>query len=107
MDDDYYISPSSRQFMYNRENSRDSTKIGEYTQHEEDIQEEDEVECGLSDAEKAKLESCIEQVKATLGTVTLPRHELVHLILSNKFNIEKVLKAMLDGTKSERKEKGE
>lgn len=44
IDDDYYISPSNRQFIFNRENSRDQPKIGEFIRTEQDIQEEDETE---------------------------------------------------------------
>lgn len=93
--------------MYNRENSRESAKIGEFMQHEADIQEEDESEFGLSDVEKAKLESCIDELKSTLGAITIPRNELIHLIRTQKYNVEKVLNIILDGAKPERKEKGE
>lgn len=42
VDDDYYISPSNRQFLFNRENSRDQPRMGEFICTEQDIQEEDE-----------------------------------------------------------------
>ncbi|KYB28379.1 Elongation factor 1-alpha 2-like Protein [Tribolium castaneum] len=110
VDDDYYISPSNRQFIYNRENSRDQPKIGEFIRTEQDIQEEDESETAsdLSDLDKARLESCIEQIKATLGPLCIPRNELVNIIISNNYNIERATNAVLDDSKnlqSEPKEK--
>ncbi|CAH1123436.1 unnamed protein product [Ceutorhynchus assimilis] len=94
VDDDYYISPSNRQFIYNRENSRDSR-----FEHEDDIQEVDEFD-ELSDTDKAKLNSCIDQVKDTLGHVGVPKSQLVNLILTNKFNVELVINAILENSKS-------
>lgn len=44
VDDDYYISPSNRQFIYNRDNSREQPKIGEFMRTEQDIKEEDETD---------------------------------------------------------------
>ncbi|XP_044253976.1 HBS1-like protein [Tribolium madens] len=110
VDDDYYISPSNRQFIYNRENSRDQPKIGEFIRTEQDIQEEDESESAseLSDLDKARLESCIEEIKATLGPLSIPRNELVNIIISNNYNIERATNALLDDSKnlqSESKEK--
>jgi elongation factor 1 alpha-like protein len=110
IDDDYYISPSNRQFIFNRENSRDQPKIGEFIRTEQDIQEEDESELApdLTDVEKAKLESCIEQIKSTLSPLTIPRNELVNIIISHNFDPEQATNAILDDPKNsqnERKEK--
>jgi elongation factor 1 alpha-like protein len=110
IDDDYYISPSNRQFIFNRENSRDQPKIGEFIRTEQDIQEEDETELApdLTDVEKAKLESCIEQIKSTLSPLTIPRNELVNIIISHNFDPEQATNAILDDPKNsqnERKEK--
>ncbi|XP_060519987.1 protein HBS1 [Cylas formicarius] len=95
VDDDYYISPSNTQFMYNREMSRDSTK---FEQTEDNIKEADEVE-ELSDVDKSKLESSIELIESTLCSVNISRNELIHLILKYKFNTELVLNEILEGQK--------
>lgn len=44
----------------------------------------------LSDLEKAKLESCLEQIKTTLLPLNMPKNELVNIIISMKFNMEKI-----------------
>ncbi|KAH1010471.1 protein HBS1 [Dendroctonus ponderosae] len=90
VDDDYYISPSNRQFIYNRETSRDSR-----FEHADDIQEVDEVD-ELTDIQKAKLNSCMHEIKNTLGTVTISKANLVGLILKYQFNIELVVNAILE-----------
>ncbi|RZC42482.1 HBS1 N and/or GTP EFTU domain containing protein [Asbolus verrucosus] len=109
VDDDYYISPSHRQFLFNRENSRDQPKIGEFIRTEQDIQEEDESELAtkLSDLEKAKLESCLEQIKATLGALSISKNELINIIISHDYDIEKVTDLLLNSKdlQSERREK--
>ncbi|XP_019867339.1 protein HBS1 [Aethina tumida] len=96
VDDDYYISPSNRQFLYNRENSRG-----------ENIQEEDEREAEMTDIEKAKLESCIDQINEMLGSTTIPRNELVNVIVKFNYNTERCLDALLEqqNKEPERKEK--
>lgn len=98
VDDDYYISPSNRQFLYNRENSRG-----------ENIQEEDEREAEMTDIEKAKLESCIDQINEMLGSTTIPRNELVNVIVKFNYNTERCLDALLEqqNKEPERKEKGD
>lgn len=53
----------------------------------------------LSDTEKAKLNSCIDQIKNTLGPTMIPRSEVVNLILKYKFNIELVVNAILEDTR--------
>ncbi|CAH0546694.1 unnamed protein product [Brassicogethes aeneus] len=85
VDDDYYISPSNKQFIYNRDNSRDKN-----------IQEEDEKEAELSDMDKAKLESCITQITEMLGSTLIPRNELVNVIMKFNYNTERSLNALLE-----------
>lgn len=100
MDDDYCISPSNRQYLYNRESSTRSS--------ESDIKEEDEVEAQLSDLERAKLESCLDQIKSTLGALSLNRNKLVNIIILHDYNIEKCISAILEESSTkELKEKGE
>ncbi|XP_030753765.1 HBS1-like protein [Sitophilus oryzae] len=94
VDDDYYISPSNKQFIYNRESSRDSR----FEHTEDDIQEVDEIE-ELSDTDKAKLNSCIDQIKDILGSTLVPRNELVNLIMKYKFNIDLVVNAILEDSR--------
>ncbi|XP_066152396.1 protein HBS1 isoform X1 [Euwallacea fornicatus] len=93
IDDDYYISPSNRQFIYNRETSRESK-----FEHKDDIQEADEID-ELSDVEKAKLNSCIDQITSILESISIPRSELVALILQHKFKTDLVINAILKDSK--------
>lgn len=105
VDDDYYISPSNRQFLYNRENSTRCSEHG--------IKEEDEVEAELTESEKLKLEFCMDKIKNVLGTISIPRNNLVDFILTHKFDIEKVVNAILEDPRFrqtevlEKQEKGE
>ncbi|KAJ8944129.1 hypothetical protein NQ318_013313 [Aromia moschata] len=91
VEDDYYISPSNRQFLYNRENSTRSS--------EGDIKEEDEVEAQLTDNEKEKLEECIVQINAILESKIIPRNDLVNIIISRNFDVQRVLDVVLDDPK--------
>lgn len=94
MDEDYYISPSNRQFIYNRESSRDSR-----LEHIEDnIEEADEID-ELADTDKAKVYSCIDQINDTLGHTTIPKNDLINLITKFNFNTELVLNAILEDPK--------
>ncbi|KAJ8964739.1 hypothetical protein NQ314_004670, partial [Rhamnusium bicolor] len=99
VDDDYYISPSSRQFLYNRENSTRSS--------EGDIKEEDEVEAQLSDIEKAKLESCLSLIRTTLGSTAISRNDLVNIIVNQKFNVEQSLNIILESPQLKQTETAE
>lgn len=101
VDDDYCISPSNRQYLYNRESSTRSS--------ESDIKEEDELEAQLPDIERAKLESCIDQIKSTIGALNLNRNQLVNIIVSQNYNIEKCINAILEenSVATDVKEKGE
>lgn len=94
VDDDYCISPSNRQYMYNRESSTRSS--------ESDIKEEDELEAQLSDLERAKLESCIDQIKTTIGSISLSRNQLVSIIVAQEYNIEKSINAILEEASSKK-----
>nr|XP_023020362.1 HBS1-like protein isoform X1 [Leptinotarsa decemlineata] len=88
VDDDYYISPSHRQFIYNREVSTRSS--------ESDIKEELEVEVELSDTDKAKLESCIDKIKEMLGALAISRNDLVNIIVQDNFDVEKATNTILE-----------
>lgn len=101
VDDDYCISPSNRQYLYNRESSARSS--------ESDIKEEDELEAQLSDLERARLESCIDQIKSTIGALNLNRNKLVNIIVSQNYDIEKCINAILEESSvaTDVKEKGE
>ena len=63
----------------------------------------------LSDLDKAKLESCIEQIKNTLGPLTISKNELANIVISNSYDVEKATNTILDmkNVQTERKEKGE
>ena len=63
----------------------------------------------LSDLDKARLESCIEQIKNTLGPLTISKNELANIVISNSYDVEKATNTILDmkNVQTERKEKGE
>ncbi|XP_072399063.1 protein HBS1 isoform X2 [Diabrotica undecimpunctata] len=88
MDDDYFISPSNKQFIYNRDMSQRSS--------EGDIKEEDEQEAELSDDDRAKLTSCIAQINKTLESVNISRNDLVNIIIKSKFDVEKSINTILE-----------
>ncbi|KAL3285327.1 hypothetical protein HHI36_019436 [Cryptolaemus montrouzieri] len=110
VDDDYYISPSNRQFLYNRENAGQS-RSGEVYPMEQDIQEEDETEeeLKLMEMDKAKLESCMDQVRTTLSPLHMSRQEIVKIIIDNKFEIDKIINYILNTQRTmptDRRDKG-
>ncbi|KAK4872556.1 hypothetical protein RN001_014585 [Aquatica leii] len=115
VEDEYCVSPSEAAFMYDREGSKNKQKIGAFFQTVTDIAEENEAdsemrEANLSDIDKARLESCIDQIKQIVGG-SVPRQDLVNIVLLYNFNAEKAVNFILgcpqykDVTASERKEK--
>ncbi|XP_056630715.1 protein HBS1 [Diorhabda sublineata] len=88
VDDDYYISPSNRQFIYNRDISQRSS--------EGDIKEEDESEAELSDVDRDKLATCINQITKTLESINISRNDLVNIIIKSKFDVEKSINTILE-----------
>ncbi|XP_057671880.1 protein HBS1 [Diorhabda carinulata] len=88
VDDDYYISPSNRQFIYNRDISQRSS--------EGDIKEEDESEAELSDVDRDKLATCINQITKTLESMNISRNDLVNIIIKSKFDVEKSINTILE-----------
>lgn len=121
VEDDYSISPSEAAFMYDREGSRNQQKIGAYFRTVKDIAEEDENEMeqtarllkqskhhliivnlqasNLSDTDKARLESCIENISDTVGS-GFSRSQLVSAILKHNFNTEEALNELLESQPS-------
>lgn len=88
MEDDYYISPSNRQFIYNRDISQRSS--------EGDIKEEDESEAELSDVDRDKLAACIIQITKTLESIHISRNDLVNIIIKSQFDVEKSINTILE-----------
>ncbi|XP_044749379.1 HBS1-like protein isoform X1 [Coccinella septempunctata] len=108
VDDDIYISPSHRQFMYNRESSGQSKSDFPM---EEDIQEEDETDevVKLSEEDRAKLESCLDHVRSVFAPMRMSRPEIVKVIISQKFDCERIINHLLKSQSSpptERRDKG-
>ncbi|XP_044749388.1 uncharacterized protein LOC123310070 isoform X2 [Coccinella septempunctata] len=109
VDDDIYISPSHRQFMYNRESSGQSKSDFPM---EEDIQEEDETDevVKLSEEDRAKLESCLDHVRSVFAPMRMSRPEIVKVIISQKFDCERIINHLLKSQSSpptERRDKDE
>ncbi|KAF2895790.1 hypothetical protein ILUMI_10392 [Ignelater luminosus] len=99
VEDDYCMSPSEAAFMYDRE-GKSKQKMGAFFQTVTDIAEENEGELeskenSLSEVDRARLESCIEQIKQTIGS-SVPRQDLVNILLMYNFNIEKSINFILD-----------
>ncbi|XP_028133822.2 protein HBS1 isoform X2 [Diabrotica virgifera virgifera] len=88
VDDDFFESPSNKQFIYNRDMSQRSS--------EGDIKEEDEQEAELSDSDRAKLTSCIAQINTTLESVNISRNDLVNIIIKSKFDVERSINTILE-----------
>ncbi|XP_050316410.1 protein HBS1 isoform X2 [Anthonomus grandis grandis] len=97
IDDDYYISPSNRQFIYNRETSRDAR-----LEPADDIPEVDTID-ELSDTDRVRLESCLDEIKNTLGPSKVSRGELINLVLRHNYNVELVINAILEDPKYQNK----
>jgi len=115
VEDDYCMSPSEAAFMYDREGSKGKQKIGAFFQTVTDIAEENEgepesKESSLSEVDRARLETCVEQMRLTLGP-SVPRQELVNVALMYNFNVKKAVNFILDSPQykdikpSEKKEK--
>ncbi|KAF5288081.1 hypothetical protein FQR65_LT12131 [Abscondita terminalis] len=97
VEDDYCVSPSEAAFMYDREGTKSKQKIGAFFQTVNDIAEENEGEmreASLSDVDKARLESCIEQIRGIVGNA-VPKQDLINIILLYNFNAEKALNFVL------------
>ncbi|KAK5639855.1 hypothetical protein RI129_010666 [Pyrocoelia pectoralis] len=99
VEDDYCVSPSEAAFMYDREGSKNKQKIGAFFQSVNDIAEENEgenesKEANLSDIDKARLESCVDQIRQIVSS-GIPRQELVNIILLYNFNVEKAINFIL------------
>lgn len=50
----------------------------------------------LSDVDRARLNSCIDEVITTLEGPNITRKELAELVLKNKYDVEAVISAILD-----------
>ncbi|XP_025836530.1 HBS1-like protein [Agrilus planipennis] len=98
VEDDYCVSPSEAAFMYDREGSKNKQKIGAFFQTVSNIAEEHEGEVDSkgsgSDIEEARLQSCIDQVKETLGS-SFSIKEIVLSLKKNNFDIEKTINDLL------------
>ncbi|XP_017784891.1 PREDICTED: HBS1-like protein isoform X2 [Nicrophorus vespilloides] len=91
VEDDYSMSPSQAAFMYNRNN----IQIGSYLNSQKDIEEEDEEIESNEELKKAKLESCVEQIRGTLGT-TMTRQQIVDAVVGFDYNVERALNSLLN-----------
>lgn len=53
----------------------------------------------LSDVDRARLNSCIDEVITTLEGPNITRKELAELVLKNKYDVEAVINAILEDSK--------
>lgn len=53
----------------------------------------------MSDVDRAKLNSCIDEVITTLEGPNITRKELAELVLKNKYDVEAVINAILENSK--------
>lgn len=122
VEEDSCLSPSdASQWMYDR--SRNNQAISSFLETHDDIQEEVEDEqstdsirpgferrestdlrsLSLSEADEAKLLSCLDELRNILGD-TVSENVLIQCVLSNKFDFQKALDELLTNNKSKDKE---
>lgn len=63
----------------------------------------------LDNIDKARLNSCIEEIKSVLGEIKISEQELVSLVIKHNFLVEKVIDIILNAPEKPEilKEKGE
>ncbi|XP_068628525.1 protein HBS1 [Battus philenor] len=121
VEEDSCLSPSdASQWMYDR--SRNHQAISSFLESHNDIQEEVEEETpeqigsgierrestdlrslSLTEADEAKLLSCLDELRDILGD-TVSENVLIQTVLSNKFDFDKALDKLLNSDKSKEKE---
>ncbi|XP_014290235.1 protein HBS1 [Halyomorpha halys] len=106
VEDDYSISPSDAAFMYDR--STQQRQISSLLSTEENIAEEDEVIndqpeiLSLNELEKAKLMSCLDEMRNVLGD-SIPEQTLSETIISSNYDITIALDKVLNKSVSSQK----
>ncbi|XP_063986384.1 protein HBS1 isoform X2 [Diachasmimorpha longicaudata] len=102
VEDDYCISPSAEQFMFDRNKQQNIASFFTEPDIEEDNEEEEEA-CGtpkkpeLSEIDTAKLVSCIEVIRNVIGD-SVSEAELTEKIMKAGFNAEVALDEILKST---------
>ncbi|OXU28568.1 hypothetical protein TSAR_004780 [Trichomalopsis sarcophagae] len=111
VEDDYCVSPSAEQFMFDRNKSANMSSFFTEPDILEANEEEEEVAVPssyklpeLTDLEAAKLMSCVEAVKNVIGE-TLPESELNKKIIEFNYNTEAVLNSILNDETRSNKDK--
>ncbi|XP_058806041.1 protein HBS1 isoform X2 [Phymastichus coffea] len=104
VEDDYCISPSAEQFMYDRTKQANIASFMTEPDIVEDIEEVEDMPSSykvphLSDIDAAKLMSCVETIKNVIGD-TYPESELNRKIIEFKFSTEAVLESILNDESS-------
>lgn len=61
----------------------------------------------LDNIDKARLNSCIEEIKSVLGELKISEQELVSLIIKHNFVVEKVIDVILNAPRQTQPEKPE
>ncbi|KAG4072217.1 hypothetical protein HA402_007627 [Bradysia odoriphaga] len=107
VEDDAPISPTdARQWLFDRERGQQS--VSSFLANHRDIEEEDEDQCEpsrrnsesferppLADDDRAKLESCIDEIRNVIGDAASDR-QLVATVMRNNFDSEKSLAEILN-----------
>ncbi|CAH1389667.1 unnamed protein product [Nezara viridula] len=106
VEDDYSISPSEAAFMYDR--STQQRQLSSLLSAEENIAEEDEVindkpeVLSLNELDKAKLMSCLDEMRNVLGD-SIPEQTLSETIINSNYDITIALDKVLNKSVSSQK----
>lgn len=95
VEDDYCVSPSEATFMYDREGKNRS--MGSFLGADSSIAEGEEPpgeEAAQGDLTDAKLASCVDKIKETIGD-TVSREKIVESIVKHDYDSEKALDEVL------------
>ncbi|KAJ6627594.1 Protein HBS1 [Pseudolycoriella hygida] len=111
VDDDAPISPTdANQWLYDRERGQQS--MSSFIADHRNIVEEDEEQCdshdsnrrnsesfempSLSDDDRTKLQSCIEEIRNVIGEAPVSERQLVETVLKHDFDFQKSLDEILN-----------
>ncbi|XP_065338956.1 protein HBS1 isoform X2 [Cloeon dipterum] len=105
LEDDYSVSPSVEQFMFDRTKQSDISAyiskgkdgIAEEDENTEEMSVPSHVRPQLNDIDEARLQSCLDEIRNVIGDST-PERVLIDTIVKNGFDIHRSLDAVLNSS---------
>ncbi|CAB3376459.1 Hypothetical predicted protein [Cloeon dipterum] len=105
LEDDYSVSPSVEQFMFDRTKQSDISAyiskgkdgIAEEDENTEELSVSSHVRPQLNDIDEARLQSCLDEIRNVIGDST-PERVLIDTIVKNGFDIHRSLDAILNSS---------